>query len=427
MLLVGPRLIASGAMYLEDCSWQRRGRLHDQEIANRIIRQQQQRSFDEVARPNRGAADSPTHDALKEHLLRWQGWRYVDVVSVKDESPSCRSFVFRDPDGNEFPPFLGGQYLMVRLRNPVTQKPVSRCYSLSSSPDEGHYRITVKRVPDGAMSNLLHDTIQVGDQVEIQPPRGRFHYTLGQTGPLNLIAAGIGITPILSMLFQSLSTSEQRDVNLFYQLRNAREAPFLAPLRRLVNSIGSRQSVRLFVWFSRPEDRDLVGEDSIGRLTANGLIDQLGYQQGEFLICGPDVFMDSIARGLVRCGVSESMVKYESFGGKSKGPGAINVSSKPDHTQVEPSSEATANRFKVTFSESARQGDWNSSHDALLDVAEELDIEVDSGCRAGECGACVCKLRSGSVCYAEQPECDFNEGEVVLCVAKPTSDVNIEA
>ncbi|MEO9593878.1 FAD-binding oxidoreductase [Rhodopirellula bahusiensis] len=365
---------------------------------------------------------------VSQHPSRWKGWRSVVVQSTKDESPDCRSFVFAASEGDSFPPFLGGQYLTIRLKDPSTGKNVSRCYSLSSGPDEPHYRITVKRVPGGAMSNLLHDTIRVGDRVEIQAPKGKFHYSISESHglepqPLNLIAAGIGITPMLSMMFQSLNERADREVNLFYQVRNAIDAPFLAPIREIAKMLEKNTGVRVHLWFSKPEDEDIQPGDSVGRLSAEQIVDRLGHHRGEYLICGPDVFMSGIADGLINCGASEERVMFESFGGKSKSAGALAVPA------CEPSDDLTdaSVGLLVTFRTSEKNAAFESEMEGLLDVAESLDVDVDSGCRSGDCGACVRRLLSGEVRYAEPPECDVEEGEAVLCVAKPVSEVVVDA
>ncbi|WDQ15752.1 FAD-binding oxidoreductase [Rhodopirellula sp. P2] len=372
---------------------------------------------------------------VSQHPLRWKGWRSVSVQSIKDESPDCRSFVFVPSDGEPFPPFLGGQYLTVRLKDPSTGKNVSRCYSLSSGPDEPHYRITVKRVPGGTMSNLLHDTVGVGDSIEIQVPKGKFHYSVAESQardpqPLNLIAAGIGITPMLSMMFQSLNERADREVNLFYQVRDAIDAPFLTPIREIAKMLEATSGVRVHLWFSRPEAGDIEPGNAVGRLSAEQIVDRLGHHRGEYLICGPDVFMNAIADGLIERGAAADRVMFESFGGKSKSAGALAVPAcapGADEAGVDGPGADESVGWSVTFQTSEKSAAFEAGMEGLLDVAESLDVEVDSGCRSGDCGACVCRLVSGKVTYAESPECDLEDGEVVLCVAKPVSEVVIDA
>lgn len=431
-LVAGFHLVASVATRWEEREWNRRDRDYNDGLETLSAQRQQQAqagaapaSTDvESTDVDLGKLGTEIRNRTENHPGRWKGWKRVKVQSVTAESPDCRSFVFQPSDDEAFPPFLGGQYLMIRLTDPATRKPVSRCYSLSSGPDEKHYRITVKRVPGGLMSNLLHDTVEAGDEVEIQVPRGKFHYVTGPDEPLNLIAAGIGITPMLSMMFQSLAESAAREVHLFYQVRNASTAAFLRPLRQLISSVQGHTGLRMHVWFSKPDPHDVFKGDCVGRLDSEAMVEQLGHRRGEFLICGPDVFMNAIAQGLVDQGVDEKRVKFESFGGKSKGPGAITVDGDEKSALSGGNDAAT---HSVSFRESDKRGNLTGEMDGILDLAEELGVDVDSGCRSGECGACIKRLLSGSVQYDSVPECDFETDEAVLCIAKPATDIVIDA
>lgn len=363
----------------------------------------------------------------------WKGWRPMKVVSLKDESPDCRSFVFRPMDGGRLPRFLGGQYLPIRIQDPITGKRTTRCYSLSSGPSEPNYRITVKRVPGGMVSNLLHDRVKVGDMVDIQMPAGRFHIDLdSQTRPLVLIAAGIGITPMLSMLMHSLELSSTRPVHLFFQLRNSDNAPFLGLLRRLNESLAETESnagkglFRLHVWFSQNETQTGSSHDRFGRINATELLSQLGTLNGEiegdFRICGPNEFMSSLAAGLVDHGIPSARVAYESFGGAAKGVGAIAIGPEDDS---EPTAQSSITH-QVQFESRDKPHAWTPSNGSLLEFAEDADIEIESSCRSGNCGMCVRHLLEGKVRYSEEPTCDREDDEVVMCVARPDSDLRID-
>lgn len=413
LLIVGYQFVGEFASRTEERRWSRKTAEYHAAVAR----------LGSQATPRRLTKERPnSDDGYLQHPDRWKGWRTVRVKSVRDESPDCKSFVFAPADQTKFPPFAGGQSLLVRSVDCESQKKISRCYSLSSGPGENHYRITVKRVPGGKFSNLLHDHVKAGDTVEIQAPRGKFYSVPGKPMPLNLIAAGIGITPMLSMMLHCLGASSKREINLFYQLRNSSNAPFLAPLRQLAASLPADTRFRIHVWFSQPTDKDAHEADEVGRMSGESLLRLLGHHKGEFMICGPDVFMSGLASSLVECGVDEANVKYESFGGKAKGPGAISVEG--DTIENE---KLTGKTFQVKFTASEKSGIWNSEMDGVLDLAEQMDVDVDSGCRAGDCGACVRALKSGTVEYAEAPEYETEPGECVLCVAQPTSDLEIDA
>lgn len=357
----------------------------------------------------------------------WEGWRKMVVASTQDESPDCRSFKLQPLDSGDLPRFLGGQSILVRV--PASEAPdsnsdrgsLSRCYSLSSGPGEYGYRITVRRVPNGRFSTLLHDTISVGDVLEIQAPRGRFHMDCAAPDqPLHLIAAGIGITPMLSMLLHSLEETSSREVHLYYQLRDESNTPFLRALRFLSDSLAPSGLFGLHVWFSRPANDQTIGSDeSVGRITADHIMSQLTDAQaaGDYRICGPVAFMESMAEGLIALGTDPDTVQYESFGGKSKRPGAILVDANTDGQELS---------HRVTFSRSNTEAAYNNADETLLDIAEASAVPTDSSCRSGMCGSCVHRLLRGQIQYADQPECEFGDDEVVLCMAQPISDVEID-
>ena len=405
---IGIRLVSEKMSRAEECFWRRKSL----DYHAYVHRQSLARSLDESTR-------------RRPPLTRgenWKGWRSAVVRDIKDESPTCRSFGLELADGDPLPKFSGGQSILVSLRHPVDGKPVSRRYSLSGSVADPRYQITVKRVPGGALSNLLHDTVKVGDEIRIQAPRGQFVCTPQENAPLHLIAAGIGITPMLAMALECIHAKSIRPIRLYYQLRNSDDAPFLEFVRELAGQFHREIDFKLHVWWSRPLDGDVGPDDRTGRLDAKMVVQQSGETDGRFMICGPERFMSSIATGLINAGVSETHVKYESFGRQPKGPGAISVEGE---TSAAPA-ETNRVRREIQFEPGETKAIWDGEHDTLLEFAESLDLEVDSACREGECGACVLRLARGSVDYVTEPTCEHDGGDVVLCVARPKTDLRIE-
>ncbi len=361
--------------------------------------------------------------------------RELSVVRIEDESPDCRSFYFASPNQTPLPTFFGGQYLLISLPDPDSpNRQVSRCYSLSDGVHESTYRITVKRVPGGKMSNLLHDTVRIGDRIRVQLPSGRFHIgnqshidEAGRPQPLNLIAAGIGITPMMSMLRESLKNTPDRAVRLFYQLRDASNAPFLDELRQLAVTEAGR--FRLFVAFSKPGVGDLVRGDLQGRMDAVAILGAAGSATGNFMICGPDEFMRGIAAGLTSRGVPKSRVEYESFMAAAKPKPSVPSESR-SITDLELSSGnlAVATQATVRFSKTACDAVWTDDDSSLLDIADRYGVTIESACRSGQCGSCVVRLLAGRVRYAETPDFDAMEPhEALACVARPAGDIVIDA
>ncbi len=190
----------------------------------------------------------------------WQGLRQFRVVSrvVEDSAGTQCSFYLAPVDTMALPDFKPGQFLTFTL--PVegavpgdVPRVVTRCYSLSDQPDPGHYRITVKRVPApagrpelpaGVASNHLHDHVHVGDVLDVRAPAGHFFIDPDAAVPVVLVAGGIGITPMMSMLRWCQRAQPQRPVHLFYGLRNGGEHAFKQELGALASTHPQLQAAR---------------------------------------------------------------------------------------------------------------------------------------------------------------------------------------
>lgn len=170
-------------------------------------------------------------------------------------------------DGQPLPPFEPGQYLTFRLPSgdPDKTEIITRCYSLSDRPRPDYYRVTIKRVPPpagedglppGRGSNYFHDRIAQGSRLQVKAPAGRFHLERKGDRPLVLIGGGIGITPMLSMLGHLLENGSERNIWLFYGVRNSREMIMSENLRRLAER---HPNFHLHICFSQPLQQDLPG------------------------------------------------------------------------------------------------------------------------------------------------------------------------
>ena len=159
-------------------------------------------------------------------LPAWDGFRWVRVAEVHRETSEVASVVFADVGGSPLPPALPGQYLVLRCLPDKNSPPVVRSYSISGATDAGTYRISVKR-GTGPGSRHLVDATQVGDKLEISAPRGEFVLRSGGR-PVVLLSAGIGVTPVLSMLHALATGSAEspRDVWWIHAARNAKEHVF---------------------------------------------------------------------------------------------------------------------------------------------------------------------------------------------------------
>ena len=223
--------------------------------------------------------------------LRWQpetgSVRSLRVVDKVRESADVVSFVFEARDGSDLPPFKAGQHLPIELRIPGHAQPVARTYSLSGPPGDPRYRISVKRQPGGLASNCLHDHIEPGAIIDAQSPGGDFG--LHDDGrPAVLISAGVGITPMVSMLHALTAGDDARPVVFVHGARDGRHHALAAETA----SLGRRSNIDLHVAYSHPAEKDVLGRDfdSRGRLDAALVARMAPAEESDFYLCGPPLF-----------------------------------------------------------------------------------------------------------------------------------------
>jgi len=180
------------------------------------------------------AAPPGAHPALRPQLA-WAGFRSLHVTKVVPETATVSSMYLTAPEGSPLPAARAGQYLTLRITGAGEPAPV-RTYSLSSAPDAGTYRISVKQEPHGTASSYLNRNLQPGAALDVAAPRGDFILGDG-TGPVLLVSAGIGVTPVLSMLHQLADRHSERDIWWLYGARGPHEHPFAAEAHALVASL----------------------------------------------------------------------------------------------------------------------------------------------------------------------------------------------
>ncbi|MDO6729729.1 pyridoxamine 5'-phosphate oxidase family protein [Marinovum sp. 2_MG-2023] len=235
------------------------------------------------------------------------------IVSDKVvEAEGITSFHLTPANGTAPAPFLGGQHLPIALNIPGQASKLRRTYSLSNTSGEGHYRITVKREPAGLASQFLHDHVQIGDVIEAKPPAGDFVVPKGD-GPIILVSAGVGITPMLAMLRQLVTQGDDREIRFVHGTRNGRQYALRDEVDALV---AARVNIEKHIFFSAPNPEDKIGlhHDAQGRITAESLLPEGIKPDAQFLLCGPLGFMMDIKSGLEQAGIGSNQIKFETFG-----------------------------------------------------------------------------------------------------------------
>ena len=350
------------------------------------------------------------------------GFYPVRVAARDPESTDVFSFTLRRADGGPVLPAMPGQYVIVRLHPAAAGPPIFRSYSLSGPASTQHYRISVKIEPNGVAGAFLRDHINVGDVFEVSSPRGSFILKTAER-PLVLLSAGIGVTPVLAMLYSLVAAGSTREVVWLHAARDGAHHPFAAEARRLVQALAHGRS---YVCYSRPTSNDTVGLnfDAIGHLSQSVFDEVRIPQAAEVYLCGPNRFMSEMKEGLRGAGVELERIHTEIFnGGESMTPGVVATARPAPHL---PSGEINSGA-RVSFARSGIAAHWDASaYRSILELAEACDVPVRWSCRAGVCHNCESGLVSGSVEYEPQPLDDPAEGNLLICCSRPRGDVVVD-
>ncbi|UWF49360.1 pyridoxamine 5'-phosphate oxidase family protein [Pseudomonas sp. N3-W] len=343
-------------------------------------------------------------------------WRPLRVVRIETESQNIRSVYLEPADGIGLPVFQAGQHLPLRFE--VGGETHIRTYSLSSAPSDDFLRISVKR--DGVVSSHVHEQIRVGDVLQARAPQGHFTVAPHERRPLVLLAAGVGITPLLSMLrevvYQGWRTRHIRPTWLFQSSRTLADQPFRQELDRLLEGAGD--TVRIVRLLSQPEADAREGEDFdlTGRIDTallRNIVEVEDYDQLDFVVCGPGSFTQGLYDNLRELDIRDSQIHAETFG-----PSTLRRRPDPDAVVIEQPPAATTS-VPVVFQRSAKEGRWQPDGGSLLELAESRGLRPEFSCRGGSCGTCRTRLISGQVNYPQPPAQVLEEGQVLICCAIP--------
>ncbi len=343
-------------------------------------------------------------------------WRPLRVSRIERESQHIRSIYLEAGDDAGLPLFQAGQHLPVRFT--LDDQVHIRTYSLSSAPSDDFMRISVKR--EGRVSSHLHERIKVGDVIEARAPQGHFTVAADERRPLVLLAAGVGITPLLSMLrevvYQGQRTRHTRPSWLLQSSRSLADQPFRAELDRLLeNGDGTVQVVRVLSQ-PEPEAQEGVDFDRRGRIDL-ALVQEVlqieDYDQADFVLCGPGGFTQALYDELRDLDVDDQRIHAETFG-----PSTLRRRPDPLAPVIEQPAAATE-AVTVTFQNAQINARWQPEAGSLLELAESQGLRPEFSCRGGSCGTCRTRLISGQVNYPQPPAELPGDGEVLICCAIP--------
>ena len=335
----------------------------------------------------------------------------LEVVAVIRETEECSSFELAVPAGlAEAYRYEAGQHLTFEL--PWDDFTVTRCYSLSSSPDLGEpLKIGVKRVEGGRISNWLNDNLKAGDSIRASAPEGRFVLDpeTRSGAPLFLFAGGSGITPIVALLKSALATTK-RSVTLLYANQNQESVIYGAEIAELVSAYPDRLTVRDHF-------------DSSGGYLQSADVRALLHHTdiGEFYICGPEPFMELVETTLEEAGVHEELVYIERFASPAD----------PDRVEaggVDMASLDAPDTFSLWLNGRSRTVPYVMGK-TLLQCAQAAGLQPAHSCESGYCGSCMAHVNTGKVhmrTHEALSERDIARGVTLLCQSVPASAEPLE-
>ncbi len=356
-----------------------------------------------------------------------ENYRSFVVTRKIPESESLTSFYLQAEDGKPLDLFLSGQFLPLKLNIPGQYKPVFRTYSLSDRPGLDNYRLTIKREPappdrpdlyPGVASNYFHDHVGVGSKVLAKAPRGRFYLDPNGETPVALVSAGVGMTPLMSMLNAIVASGSNRPTWFIHGTRNKHMHALGEHVRQVAEH---RSNVHAHIRYSRPSGQDIVGRDydDEGHVDVELLKRLLPSKDCDFYLCGPIAFMRSLFDGLQAWGVPAVRIHYEFFGPASALGERANVATPKRMAKA----TQCCSDIAVTFSKSGVKANWNRSFESILDLAEANGLSPDYSCRSGICNTCRVEIEEGEVEYVLEPLDPPGEGSILICCSKPRSDV----
>ncbi|AIO37160.1 NO-inducible flavohemoprotein [Burkholderia pseudomultivorans] len=261
--------------------------------------------------------ESGLYERSSAQLGGWTGWRTFVVREKRPESSVITSFILAPADGQPVANFEPGQYISVAVDVPDLGLQQIRQYSLSDMPNGHTYRISVKResggaYPPGYVSCLLHDHVNVGDEIKVAAPYGSFHIDVDAKTPIVLISGGVGLTPMISMLKRAIQ-DPQRQVVFVHGARNSGVHAMRDRLRETANTYAN---FSLVVFYDDPLPQDIEGTDYDlkGLVDVNAIKGAILLPDADYYICGPVPFMRMQHDALKNLGIHESRIHYEVFG-----------------------------------------------------------------------------------------------------------------
>ncbi len=343
----------------------------------------------------------------------------LEIAEIRPQTRDSVSIGFRiPPDLRPVFAFQPGQYITLRAK--VEGEDLRRPYSICSAPGEEFLRVGIKRVDGGAFSKFATQSLKIGDRLEVMPPEGRFLSHQAAQGPRHVlgIAAGSGITPILSIAKAALGSDPHTQFTLIYGNRTSSSVMFSEEIEDLKNTHLARFTV-LHVLSREAQDVPVLS----GRIDAARL-KMLGegvipfHTLDEAFLCGPEGMVMAAKAGLEALGVATTRIRTEIFT-----PAAPRTKYAPEHTAP---TGAVLAEVTALLDGKAYRFPFRAGDETLIDAAAREGIDLPYSCKGGMCCTCRCKVEEGeaemALHYSLEPW-ELEAGFVLACQSIPKTPV----
>ncbi|PRY04665.1 ring-1,2-phenylacetyl-CoA epoxidase subunit PaaE [Pontibacter ummariensis] len=344
----------------------------------------------------------------------------VRIKSINKETHDCVTVALDVPEElKDTFRYTQGQYLT--FRRDINGEELRRSYSICSSPLENEWRVAIKKVPAGRFSGYANESLQVGEELEVMPPMGRFFTELNPANQKQYVAfaAGSGITPVFSIIKTILMTEPHSQVSLIYGNRGRNSIIFKEAIEGLKNKYLDRLSVYHVLSREQGEAELLFGR--IDKQKAQLFLQKLIKPEeiDECFICGPEEMIFGVKDALTEAGVATRKIHYELFTTGESGQKNKAAKERPAGEDDKMSQVTVKLDGAVLNMEMSYYGK------TILDAAIDRGADLPYSCKGGVCSTCRARVTEGEVemdvNYSLEPD-EVQAGYVLTCQSRPLTE-----
>jgi ring-1,2-phenylacetyl-CoA epoxidase subunit PaaE len=342
----------------------------------------------------------------------------LTVKDIRKETAACVSIAFDVPEALAAG-FAFEQGQNITIKTIIDGEEIRRSYSICTAPFDKELRVAVKKVEQGKFSTFANEQLKKGDVLEVLPPTGRFNTALSSSNNKNYlaIAAGSGITPIISIIKATLHTEPKSSFTLVYGNRSRAGIIFFEELAGLKNKYPERFTLINILSREKTDAAVNFGRINTDKLQALGKAVNYATMD-EVFICGPEELIFCTKDFLEQQGFDNKKIHFELFAA----PGQKNTAAK---TRTEIKDNSPKSRITVKVDERSFDFDLGFDSDSILDAAMKQGADLPFACKGGVCCTCKAKLLEGEVemevNYGLEHE-EIEQGFILTCQARPVTE-----